>query len=133
MKKSSPEAWIHKRYENDRFRIMMRAYDRYHSNGVVPFEHWKRFVVITENIIRTDFEDNPLPEPKYVEDPDASGEYRTLEEALGAYQVFLARYTDSSFDVETGTFEERGNLLNPDIPKPVFDSPKVSAEDFGSW
>lgn len=133
LKKSNQAAWVHAQYENDRFRIVFRAFDRYHSNGVVPFEHWMRFVVITENIIRDDIEGNPLKEPKYVEDPDASGQYRTFEEAQGAYRLFLARYTDSSFDAETGSFHEVGNKLNPDIPKPVVDSPKASAEDFGSW
>lgn len=129
----SPEAWSLKLYESDKFSVKMTAFDRIHSNGDIPPEHWMRFKVTTMNILRTDFEGRALAEAKYVVDTDASGTYRTLDEAKTAYEVFLARYTDCKFSSDTGRFEEHGNKLSPDIPKVVADSPKAKVTDFGSW
>lgn len=132
VKESRPDAWTLKRYENAKFKLTLTAIDRIHSDGSVPVEHWMRFKVETFVIVTTDFEGRPIP-PKHVPDIDASGSYRTKEEAEAAYQLFLARYTDSAFDTETGEFREVGNKLNPDVPKVVETSTKASAEDFGSW
>lgn len=133
LKARDPNAWELRRYDNGRFAITLTAIDRIHTDGACPAEHWKRFSVLTHVIVTTDFEGNNLPKPKYVEDIDASGSYRTLDEARSAYERFLARYTESTFDAETGEFREQGNLLNPDVPKIVEGSTKAKAADFGSW
>lgn len=134
LKEQSGDPWLHHEYDNGKFAIYMRAVDRIHTDGAAPAEHWKRFKVDTFIIVREDFEGNPLPKPKYVEDIDASGTYRTFDEAEKAYQFFLARYTESAFNTETGEFQEQGNLLNPDRPRVVETaSTKAVAEDFGSW
>lgn len=132
-KDSDPDAWKLGEYDNGKFAIRLEAVDRIHTDGACPAEHWKRFKVETFVIVKDDFEGNKLPKPKYVEDIDASGSYRTLDEARSAYERFLARYTESTFDAETGEFREHGNLLNPDVPKVVESSTKAKAEDFGSW
>lgn len=133
MKQADPNAWSLGEYDNGKFAIKLTAVDRIHTDGTVPPEHWRRFLVETFIIVRDDFEGNSLPKPKYVEDIDATGSYRTLDEARAAYQLFLARYTESQFNAETGQFQEVGNILNPDVPRIVEDSPKASAADFGSW
>lgn len=132
LKENSPRAWVHGEFENDKVRVQLRAVERYIWNGVVPKEHWMKFAIVSENIVREDFEGRPYKEPKYIEDPEATKRYRTLEEAKLAYQQFLARYTDCTFDAETGHFREVGNKLNQDMPKPV-ESSMAKAEDFGSW
>lgn len=133
LKASNPGAWELNAYISDKFAITLRAFDRIHTDGTVPAEHWKRFEVETENIIRTDFEGRPLDKERRVIDIAASGTYRTLEEAQSAYRVFLARYTASFFDSETGEFREQGNFLNPDLPKVTESvSPELGAL-CGSW
>lgn len=132
IKESKPEAWILRQYENARFSLTLTALDRVHTDGTVPPEHWMRFKVETFVIVTTDFEGRPIA-AKHVPDVDATGSYRTKEEAEAAYQMFLARYTESAFDAETGEFREVGNKLNPDVPKVVETSTKAKAEDFGSW
>lgn len=133
LKSTSPDAWNLKKFEDRRLSLELTARDRIHTDGVIPAEHWLRFDVSVKNIIVTDFEGNQLDKPKYVEDTDATGAFRTLEEAETHYQTFLARYTACNFNGETGKFEEVGNKFNPDIPKPVADSPKAKEQDFGSW
>lgn len=133
IKEFKADAWSLKKFEDSRLSLELTARDKVHSDGAVPAEHWLRFDVSVKNIIMTDFEGNPLDKPRYVEDTDATGAYRTLEEAETHYQTFLARYTECSFNGETGKFEEVGNKLSPDRPKPVADSTKAKEQDFGSW
>lgn len=132
-KESTPDAWGHKRYDNGKIALTLTARDRIHTNGAIPPEHWIRFDVSVQNIIKTDFEGNLIDPPKYVTDVDASSEFRTLEEATNKYQLLLAQYTESAFNTTTGRFEEQGNIYNPDIPKVAESSAKAKVEDFGSW
>lgn len=134
MFKAKPEAWALHRYENDRVKATLSAVDRIFNIATIPPEHWMRFELKVWNIVSTDIEGNPLPEPKKYADTDASGKFRTKEEAVAAFERFLAKHTECSYDSDSGKFMEEGNKLappNPDKPTIIESSP--IAADFGSW
>lgn len=125
--------WMLEQFENSRVRVTLSGIQRLIIDGTVPPEHWMRFSIDVHNILTTDIEGNPIPKV-YSLDVSGTRKFRTLEEAKAEYQLFLARYTESEFNAETGEFIERGNMLSPDVPRPADEpSSKVSATDFGSW
>lgn len=131
---AKPEAWTIRRYENDRVRAILTTMGRVFNVDTVPPEHWMRFELAVWNIVTKDIEGNDLPEPKGYPDTDASGKFRTKEEAIAAYERFLAKWTECEFDSYSGEFVEEGNKFVPpskDRPTVVESSP--IAQDFGSW
>lgn len=131
---SNPDAWTIRRYENNRVRAILTVMGRIFNVDMVPQEHWMRFELAVWNIVSEDFQGNPLPESKAYPDTDASGKFRTREEALAAYERFLAKHTECEFDTYSGEFIEEGNKFVPpskDRPTVVESSP--IAQDFGSW
>src|SRR5260370_1573400 len=106
----------------------------------VPRKHWKLYRLNVTNIVTTDGEGRPLVVTRRTPDPTATREFRTVEEALEAYEDLLVRYADCewlpSANGESGRqFVERGNTLVPPPP----DQPDTRGMDqdiadlAGSW
>lgn len=127
--------YIHRRFENEHVSLTLRTNRYVHHAHIIPPEHWGRFSVDVENIIRDDPVDGSfLVEPKRVKDVDASKTYRTLEEAMRDFDLFVAKYTESEFDPETGELIEVGNIFTPPDPdKPTLKEDSPIKEEFGSW
>jgi hypothetical protein len=130
-----------KEFENDTLYAAVIWKGEVDDSNTVPPEHWKPYTLIVQNIVATDAEGQPHPEPKRVRDPELSGDFRSEREALEAYEDALVRYAQcewlpSSYKPGEHHFVERGNKLAPPPP----DEPRVKAGEFeidpsvvGSW
>jgi hypothetical protein len=129
-----------KEFENDRLYAAVLWHGEINDPNTIPAEHWKPYRLVVINIVSYDADGLPLPEPKRVSDPDASGEFRTEREALDAYEDLLVRYAKCEWlpSMKEGEhhFVERNNKLAPPPP----DEPTVKAGEadidpaiVGSW
>lgn len=128
----NPHSYLIEEYSNGKVEIQLLHAMTVTEANVAPREFWKMFYVSIRNTVTHDSEGVPYTEPRTTLDPDSRG-FRTLEEARGYYQHFLAKYTESYFD-ESGELVQEGNILAP----PNLDLPTVSESSFansemGSW
>lgn len=128
-------SYIKRTFSNDRVQLRLACVLSLHVHPGVPKEHYKPWLVTVENIIHDDPVDGSfLPEPNIVKDIDATRSFRTQQEAEKHYNDFLAKYTDSHYDPETGELREVGNKLAPPDPdKPTISEDSPVADEFGSW
>lgn len=132
-KSKTPDPYLIREFSNGKVSLQLRHTEALYGCRDIPRDFWKMFKVSIKNTITTDAEGWPLDAPKVVDDPDTR-EFRNHDDAEEYYETFLAKYTDSSFNEETGKLEEVGNLLTPPDPdKPVISETSEVASDFGSW
>lgn len=103
-----------------------------------PSTHAKPFEMVVHNILTTDSEGVPLPEPKLVRDVDADGRFTNMKTAVEVYEDFLVTYCGCEFVpsglTESGTqIIEHGNKYKP-ISKdvPIIED-GIDTSSFGSW
>lgn len=119
----TPNPYILREFENDRIRLALVRVGAINNAHVVPPEHRKHFEVVIWNIV----------DGKYSLDPDGT-KTRTLDEATKHFERFLAKWTECSYDAESGKLVEVGNIHTPPDPNvPVFEEATVAAEEFGTW
>ncbi len=102
-------------------------------------EHWQLWEVSVQNILTTDGEGIPYDKPKFVNDPDATQRFRTLDAATDYYESFLVQYGKCFGIVDEGGkvtgFKERNNRYS-DIPNDevvLGDGVESAETTYGSW
>jgi hypothetical protein len=129
-----------KEFENERLAAEVEWLGIQRKAETVPRKHWKLYRLNVINIVTTDGEGRPLDVPRRTPDPTATREFRTVQEAIDAYEDILVRYADCewlpSSNGESGRqFVEKGNTLVPPPP----DQPDTRGMDqdiadlAGSW
>ena len=133
---TNPKAYVIREFDDGRIYACLKVADKIPNVRDIPKEYWKVFEIVVENILTTDYEGNPLPEPKRVPDVDASRGYCNREDATKAYEDFLEDYT-KSFRDDSGALIEEGNSLTPPVPPDPdapthVENPEIE-EAAGSW
>jgi len=113
-----------KEFENEKIHTTVEWLGVQRHSETVPRKHWKLYRLNVVNIVTTDGEGRPLAAPRRTPDPTATREFRTVQEALDAYEDLLVRYADCewlpSSHGDTGRqFMEKGNFLTPLPPNQV--------------
>jgi len=123
LRKDDAYRYIH-RYENDRVRVMLEWVGEVPSEKLQTFrEFWPIFRLTVENA---------TPKGWVVDPADGERTFGVLDEAIEAYQSFLVRWTECSWDAG-GTFLETGNKLAPPNPyEPTTQAFELDPE-VGAW
>ncbi|MDP9155324.1 MAG: hypothetical protein M3O74_13850 [Pseudomonadota bacterium] len=113
-----------KEFDNGKIHVTCEWIGIQRNADTVPRQHWKLFRLNVVNIVSTDGEGRPLPEPRRVADPTATRDFRTEKECVDAYEDILVRYAGcewlpSSNGEDGRRFLEHGNVLVPPPPDAV--------------
>lgn len=128
---------IVRKYENDKLRALVIWHGRHDGIGakLVPDQHQRIFELRVENILQPDYEQGRAY-VKYVRDDEASGFFRTEQEAINNYENFLVQYAGCEWLPGVNgnqVFVDHGNIHKPKSPDEPTWTPEVDKELIGSW